>query len=448
MLLFVNHAPPRRKCPRLPHLVWMLCLCGAVTPRSFSQAPPDKSGIKPSVISLPSGAGSIEGLGESFEPQLNTGGSTYGISISIPPGRAGLAPSIRLEYNSNVGNGICGLGWALEFLSIRRQTDKGFPEYDGSDTFAFQGEELVPLSNTDHDWRCENERGFQRLRRIDSDADGSADGWEVTERNGTKHTLGRFRGQNNRWSVVEHPEKSANNPFDRTYCWMIDSTTDLHGNRIEYEYLQGTGILYPSRISYGHWESAAHEILFQYEGRPDAFDDYRPTFSARLDRRLSRVEVRSRGQLVRAYNFAYSYGQGDLRPDAAALQAAYLDLGVTLLKRVVQVDRSGSDANFLPPLIFTYSGLDLTKAENRGFVSPPELDLAEPSGRVQLADLDGDALPDLFATSAEGAGAVQRVSLNRGESTSSGKQLLAFAPSKLVLGSSPVDLAQTNSVVS
>src|SRR5262249_14418224 len=150
-------------------------------------------------------------------------------------------------------------------------------------------------------------------------------------------------------------------------------------------------------------------------GRPDAFDDYRPTFSARLELRLTRVEVRSRGQLVRAYNLAYDYQPGDLTADQAALQSTYLDLGVTLLKRVVQVDRSGSGANYLPPLIFTYAGLDLTKAEQRQLVSPPDLDLAEPNGRVQLADLDGDGLPDLFSTPLEGAGMVQRVCLNRGE---------------------------------
>src|SRR6185369_6435948 len=80
---------------------------------AHAQSPPDKSGVKPSVISLPSGAGSIEGLGESFEPQLNTGGSTYGLSITLPPGRAGLVPSVRLDYNSYAGNGICGIGWSL-----------------------------------------------------------------------------------------------------------------------------------------------------------------------------------------------------------------------------------------------------------------------------------------------------------------------------------------------
>ena len=182
-----------------------LVAAAAFIPTAGLAAAPDKSGVKPSVISLPSGAGSIEGLGESFEPQLNTGGSSYGVSISVPPGRAGLAPSVRLGYNSFSGNGIAGIGWSLEFISVKRQTDKGFPEYDSGDTFVFGGEELVPLNNAGQDWRCENERSFQRLRRIDSDGDGLPDAWEVTERNGTKHTLGRFRGQNNRWSVVENP---------------------------------------------------------------------------------------------------------------------------------------------------------------------------------------------------------------------------------------------------
>src|SRR6185503_10864298 len=97
---------------------------------ALAQSPPDKSGVKPSVISLPTGAGSIEGLGESFEPQLNTGGSSYGIAIAVVPGRAALTPSLRLGYDSYAGNGLAGIGWSLDLSSIKRQTDKGFPEYD------------------------------------------------------------------------------------------------------------------------------------------------------------------------------------------------------------------------------------------------------------------------------------------------------------------------------
>src|SRR5262245_16844037 len=156
-----------------------------------AQSPPDKSGVKASAISLPTGAGSIEGLGESFEPQLNTGGSSYGIAITVPPGRAGLTPSLRLAYDSFAGNGLAGIGWTLELSSVKRQTDKGFPDYDSGDTFVHEGEELVPLNNAEGDWRCENERQFKRLRQIDSDADGLLDAWEVTDRDGTRRTFGR-----------------------------------------------------------------------------------------------------------------------------------------------------------------------------------------------------------------------------------------------------------------
>lgn len=434
---------PRRPSPG----TWLILIAGCLlTPAAGAQSPPDKSGIKASVLSLPSGAGSIEGLGESFEPQLNTGGSSYGVSIELPPGRAGLTPSVRLAYHSFSGNGIAGIGWSLEFPAVRRQTDKGFPEYNPGDTFVFQGEELVPLDNVHRDWRAENERAFQRLRQIDSDGDGAPDAWEATDRDGTRHTFGRFRGASQRWSVVEHPGLSDRPPFDRTYAWHLDSTTDLHGNRIEYEYLPGPGTLFPSRLTYGHLEDRHHEVLFEYEDRPDALDDYRPTFPARLDRRLTRIEVRSLGQRVRAYRFQYDYQTGDLTPDVEQRQRTYLDLGVTLLKRVVQSGRLG-DAHHLPPLIFLYSGLDLTRSERRAFAAPPDLDLADPSGRVQLADLDGDALPDLIATTAEGAGRVQRVALNRGESRRTGRPLLTFAPARLVVGSSPVDIGQPDTVI-
>ena len=51
-----------------------------------------KSGVRPQVISVPSGPGAIEGLGESFEPQLNHGSGQYALPLAAPPGRAGFAP--------------------------------------------------------------------------------------------------------------------------------------------------------------------------------------------------------------------------------------------------------------------------------------------------------------------------------------------------------------------
>ena len=44
----------------------------------------NKNGVSPQVISLPSGPGSIQGLGESFQPQLNTGAKRTFEAVSEP----------------------------------------------------------------------------------------------------------------------------------------------------------------------------------------------------------------------------------------------------------------------------------------------------------------------------------------------------------------------------
>ena len=71
----------------------------------------DKSGVGPNTISIPKGPGSIEGLGESFQPSLNTGTAKYAVNLSVPPGTAGHSPSLGLVYDGGGGNGILGYGW-------------------------------------------------------------------------------------------------------------------------------------------------------------------------------------------------------------------------------------------------------------------------------------------------------------------------------------------------
>lgn len=396
-------------------LTWLIVTTGALP---VAAAAPDKSGVKPSAISLPSGAGSIEGLGESFEPQLNTGSSTYGIALALPPGRAGLTPKLHLAYNSGLGNSIVGLGWSLDLPVIKRQTDKGFPVYGTSDVFLFNGEELVPLSNPSRDWRCENESQFQRLRQVDTDNDFEPDAWEVTDRDGTVHRFGQHRGAGDRWSVVAHPDfVGLRNAFDATYCWALDTTVDLHGNRIEYEYLppdgnpDSTGVLYPSRIRYSFLDGNYHEVRFRYEGRTDVFEDCRPTFPIRIGKRLAGVDVSSHyggvSHPVRSYDLEYQHREEDRFESVPGA----LDLGVSTLKRFVQRDRSGKASNFLPPLLFAYSPLVPGPMAVRSVDALPAIELGTADGSVQITDVDGDGLPDLLQTTPF----EQRFCLNLGE---------------------------------
>src|SRR5436190_8610973 len=135
----------------------------------------DKSGVTPNTISVPTGPGSIEGLGESFQPTLNTGTAKYGLTIKVPPGPAGHAPTVALSYEGGRGNGPLGFGWGLNTPFVQRQTDKGIPRYAdasrgttdacaggeaaGADRFLTDsGEELVPVAPaTDGFFFCKNE---------------------------------------------------------------------------------------------------------------------------------------------------------------------------------------------------------------------------------------------------------------------------------------------------
>jgi hypothetical protein len=157
----------------------------------------DKSGVSPNSISLPKGPGSIEGLGESFQPTLNTGTAKYGIALKVPPGTAGQTPDLRLAYEGGGGNGSLGFGWQLSIPSIQRRTDKGIPFYgtdpelDRVDVFINDmKEELVPQSNGD--WFCKNEGTFIRYRFVPSLAhpmgEGRGEGGS-NYRQGPRHKL-------------------------------------------------------------------------------------------------------------------------------------------------------------------------------------------------------------------------------------------------------------------
>jgi len=411
---------------------------------AIATAAPDKSGVKPTALSLPSGPGSIEGLGESFEPRLNSGTSTYSVKIAVPPGVAGHGPELALSYDSGAGNGPLGIGWSLELPQIRRQTDKGAPAYiaGDADTFLFGGEELVPLS--DGSYRCENESRFLCFRVIDAigravrSTDANAAGWEATERNGKTYRFGLSRA-----SRVVNPalERDAgDNRFEIVYRWHLESFTDTSGNAIRYEHraLAGSpGLLYPSRVVWAEFGERRHEVVFAYSATPgsadarrDIFSDYRPGFELRTGHRMTAIVVRTDGALVRQYSLGYERDPS-LEPDGEGDA-----LGFTLLRRVTPHDRSGDPNNILPPLRFAYSAFrrprdgDIDGIAGAGFhpIAPGGLATPTAPGRVEVIDINSDGLPDFVATREDGHFAY----LNRGDGGFSEGVRLESAPSLLM----------------
>jgi hypothetical protein len=89
------------------------------------------------------------------QPDLSTGAFTYSRPITIPPGRNGMQPDIKLTYNSagSRQDSIVGHGWSLNIPYIERLNKNGVDKLfnqDLSHSFFYSSlsGELLPISTT------------------------------------------------------------------------------------------------------------------------------------------------------------------------------------------------------------------------------------------------------------------------------------------------------------
>lgn len=358
----------------------------------------NKSAVEPQVLSLPKGPGSIEGLGESFEPQLNTGTATYRVKLAAPPGVNRQQPDLALVYNSGYGNSPLGLGWRLNVPSIQRQTDKGLPTYQqGGDTYIHsEAGELVPLA--DGSFRLKIEGSFMKFQRF-------GEGWEVWEKNGIHHYFGTSEAARLRTPLG-------------TFEWRLEKSVDTHGNAILYAYDTDGGQLYLREIRYAVASDSVYQsVHFLYESRPDAFTDYRSRAKVLTARRLAVIEMRSQGALARKYRLSYQAGSN-----------------LSLLARVEQLGADGISA--LPPMTFGYSAYSPLPFATVAMADPPPLTVSLTNANADLIDIDGDALPDLLYTD---PGAGHKFYPNQGRGR--------WLPEPILSAASPIHFLSTQGVM-
>jgi RHS repeat-associated protein len=403
----------------------------------------DKNGVSPNAISVPSGPGSIEGLGDSFQPALNNGTMAYGLALRLPPGTAGHTPKVQFGYEGGQANGPFGFGWSLSLPFIQRQTDKGIPRYadapnskdddrdgeideaDEIDRFiSDEKEELVPLANGDY--FCENEQSFVRYRRV-------AGHWEGIHPNGTKMEFG-----------LTADAQVSDGATNRVFKWLIERETDTHGNTIVYSWQSfpggtNTNQKYLKEIRYGRgappWASF-HFVSFTYEDRPDWFEDCRSGFIVRTGKRLQEVVIGTQGVTPAGHATGDFNGDGSSDVLNRKYRFAYLDYAPgrshwSLLSAVTQVGADGIST--LPPARFDYAISDppATVSASSQFVGGTNEPLfVMDNSNVDLADLNGDGLPDLLRTGA--AGGAHVAYLNRGEQGDATNHAIAWAAAQQI----------------
>ena len=402
----------------------------------------DQNGVSPTAISLPSGPGSIQGLGESYQPQLNSGSGTYSVPLKLPAGPGGIKPSLTLSYNSGGGSSAVGLGWSISGLfRMCRNTDNGVPYYtDGADgedddrngvvdnpeeidrIQGIDSEELVELPGGI--LRAENESAFFLYER-------SGDGFVARSKDGSIYEFGI--------SAAARIESDG-----KIFEWCLERMRDKNGNEVVYTYMSdpvASAQKYIRKIEWGS-ANAGFAVVFQYEeGRPDVVVSYRSGFEVRTSLRMSRIDVVSRGVPVQSRAVESDFdGDGTSETLVRRYELTYdAEEHVSLLTRVRQIGNDGRTA--LPALTMDYTRWSRPDSVAGTLVrSSGAPSVAFESASAELIDLNSDGLPDLLSTQNR----VHRVALNRG--VREGR--LVWGPLQPVGNAPAIDIATSATTIS
>ena len=369
---------------------------------------PSEPHIQVSKLSLPQGGGAIRGIGETFQANAFSGTAGLSLPIKTSPCR-GFAPQLQLAYSSGSGNGPWGMGWELALPHISRQTRKGTPQYQDTDSFVLSGaadlvpldqdprtDELLSISYTIHTYRPRQEGGFALIEYWQPQAGNQADAfWKVT----SKDHIVSIYGKTAQAKIVDpaHPahiftwllEERYNAQGDHQLFFYKPENTDNVAAGYEQGHVQ-TANRYIERIRYGNAEAIQDalvlrddpalsdpsqwhfEVVFDYgeynidpsngtpytpvntwKARPDAFSTYHAGFEVRTHRRCHHT--------LMFHRFAQALGADPVLVHATAYSYEPNYAQISECVRVTEtgytydpVAKTYSTAT-LPPLTFQYT---------------------------------------------------------------------------------------------
>ncbi|NOT15446.1 MAG: hypothetical protein HOP21_07710, partial [Methylotenera sp.] len=227
------------------------------------------------------------------------GSANYSIPIQVPPGTAGMAPTLSLNYNSNGGNGILGMGWGLDGLSqisrcprtIIQDGAVGGVNYVVNDKFCIDGQRLISTGGTyggnATEYRTE-QANFAKIISYTSTAANGPDSFKVWTKAGQVIEYG-----NSADSRIEAAAKTV------IKTWGVNKISDTKGNYLTVTYTEDNpnGEAYIQRIDYtGNATSTPvltpyANIQFTYETRPDISTGYHAGSVIKQTKRITNIKT-------------------------------------------------------------------------------------------------------------------------------------------------------------
>jgi len=415
---------------RLAHASWMgLGIVALLCARVHAD-----TGVSEQRVVLPDGPGSLGGVGENANVDLNMGLVQYAVPFALPEGYPEVTPQLGLSYSSGSGSSEVGIGWSLKVPAIERMSLRGLPEYTADDEFAANGDdELVRISGSAgvDVYRARFEGTFIRYTFYQQTSKGAGGYWKAELPSGTVAYYGADdKGKADASARVTTPEGGV-------FRYHLVTMVDKFGHRTRYRYVKSGSYALLSAIEYV--ESAdgpRFSVRLEYADRNDVISTCVPGFDLRLTQRLTRVRVYSRAQQIRSYVLSYD--------DEASAG------GFSRLRRVTEY---GLGDEKLPiSFSFQYSRAlegSCSACEQPYIVDagslPGGVDFA--TGRSTLIDINGDALPDVLQSSDDGRHTFYTAKLSSAGKVSFAKPIASASTengSSFVLGLPAVQVIDVN----
>ncbi|SFN01061.1 SpvB/TcaC N-terminal domain-containing protein [Dokdonella immobilis] len=321
------------------------------------------------------------------------GASTYRVPIVVPPGRAGMQPSLALVYNSRSGDGVAGLGWSISGLSSIHRCPQT-PEQDGqtrgvsytlNDRLCLDGQRLVKVGGSygqlNATYKTEID-SYARITQLGGNIDGASAYFKVEQKDGRI----LYYGTTTNSRVA--PSGTNNKPLS----WLVDKIEDRIGNFQSYSYdvSNGYGEVLLDTVTYTGLNGVAgnRTVTFHYKTRTDAASGAKDVASSALaggmsmqTQALDWIRTAVGGVTVLRYepNYAVSKYSGRLL--------------LTSMKEC-----AGETATCHPPSRFVYNDewLDPASASEPTFQLKSLSALGLPSPPTPTPGLDGQAHSDVY----------------------------------------------------
>ncbi|MCP4176261.1 MAG: hypothetical protein GY756_00675 [bacterium] len=233
-----------------------------------------------------------------------TGAASYQIPLSLPPGTAGMAPSLSIAYSSQSGDGMLGRGWTIGgFSAITRASTTlikdGFidgVDFDDNDKFALDGQRLINYNGGIYRTEIET---FSIITSEGAAGNGP-ESFKVTTKDGKTLTYGG----------TEDSRIEANGKQD-ILVWALNRVEDQNGNFYTITYNEEDGEYYPLRIEYTENTEQGlapyNTVEFYYTKKKDKSTAYIAGSEVNNKVILSDIRIFYESNFVRRYNFTYGF---------------------------------------------------------------------------------------------------------------------------------------------